>query len=93
MMWAGMTHFYSRQFDAAIECYQEVIRLRPGYSQTHVLIAASLAHLGRLDEARVLFKRAQVQAQDMRFQSSPWTRPEDQALRDEGIRLAAGEMR
>jgi adenylate cyclase len=56
-----------------------------------VLIAASLAHLGRLDEARDVLSRVQVR--DPRYQQMPWTRPEDNALRVEGVRLAAGEMK
>jgi hypothetical protein len=51
----------------------------------------TLAHLGRLDEARDLLSRAQVR--DSRYQQTPWTRPEDNALRIEGVRLAAGETK
>src|ERR1017187_2990804 len=32
-------------------------------------------------------------SQDPRYQRPPWVRPEDIALRMEGIRLAAGEMK
>jgi adenylate cyclase len=83
--------FYSRKFDAALETLHQVVRLRPGYTQAHVLIAASLAHQGRLDEARVALSRVQVR--DPRYQQTPWTRPVDNALRIEGVRLAAGEMK
>jgi adenylate cyclase len=47
-----------------------------------------LAHLGQIDEARQVLKRARQQVQDPRYQSAPWLRPEDNALRLEGIRLA-----
>ncbi len=90
-VWTGVIQFNSRKFDAALETLHQVVRLRPGYAQAHVLIAASLAHLGRLDEARDLLSRAQVR--DPRYQQTPWTRPEDHALRVEGVRLAAGEMK
>jgi hypothetical protein len=56
-----------------------------------MLIAASLAHLGRRDEAHDLLGRARAQSLDPRYQQMPWTRPEDNALRLEGVRLAAGE--
>ena len=90
-LWTGIMQFYSRKFDAAVETLHQVVRLCPGYAQAQVLIAASLAHLGRLDEARDLLSRAQVR--DPRYQQTPWTRPEDNALRVEGVRLAAGEMK
>jgi adenylate cyclase len=77
ILWTGIMQFHSR--------------LRPGYAQAQVLIAASLAHLGRLDEARRLLSRSQVR--DPRYQQMPWTRPEDNALRIEGVRLAAGETK
>ena len=51
----------------------------------------TLAHLGRLDQARDVFSRAQ--GQDPRYQKPPWIKPEDNTLRIEGIRLAAGEMK
>jgi adenylate cyclase len=88
MVWTGAMLFDLRQFDAAIKTLQQVVRLRPGYTQVQVLIAMSLAHLGRLDEARELLKRARAQGQDPRFQRPPWVRPEALALRLEGIRLA-----
>jgi adenylate cyclase len=89
-LWTAVMQFYSRQFDAAIQTYEELNRLRPGFLQGQVSMAASLAHLGRLDEAREILKRAYAQgSQDSRFQRPPWVRPEDNALRMEGIRLAA----
>ena len=84
--------FYSRKFDAAVETLRQVIRLRPGFNQAQVLIAAALAHLGRLDEARELLERARAQIVDPRYsQRPPFLRPEDYALRIEGLRLATGE--
>ncbi len=90
-VWTGVIQFNSRKFDAALETLHQVVRLRPGFTQAQVLIAASLAHLGRLDEARDVLSRVQVR--DPRYQQMPWTRPEDNALRVEGVRLAAGEMK
>ena len=87
-MWTAMMQFYSRQFDAAIKTLQELIRLRPDFIQGYVTLAASLAHSGRIDEAREVLKRAYAKGQDPRYQKPPWTRPEDLALRLEGIRLA-----
>ena len=90
-VWTGVIQFNSRKFDAALETLHQVVRLRPRFAQAQVLIAASLAHLGRLDEARDVLSCVQVR--DPRYQQMPWTRPEDNALRVEGVRLAAGEMK
>jgi len=87
-MWSGGMYCFSGRFDAAIETCQQLIRLRPSYSEGQVLIAASLAHLGRIDEARKVLKDARVQGEDVRYRSPPWRRSEDNALRLEGIRLA-----
>jgi adenylate cyclase len=90
--WTGTIQLYSRKFDAAVESLRQVVRLRPGFNQIKVILAATLAHLGRLDEARELLKDARAQTVDPRYlQRPPWTRPEDYALRIEGLRLASGE--
>ena len=87
-IWTASIQVFSRDFDAAIQTYQQLFRLRPGFSQAQVGFAICLSHLGRIDEARQVLKRARQQSQDPRYQGAPWLRPEDNALRLEGIRLA-----
>ncbi|MBN9541352.1 MAG: winged helix-turn-helix domain-containing protein [Alphaproteobacteria bacterium] len=87
-LWTGCVQFYSRQFEAAVKTLREVVRLHPRAAQCHGMIAASLAYLGRLDEAR---DHLSLVPFSPRFQNMPWTRPQDMALRIEGVRLAAGE--
>jgi adenylate cyclase len=89
--WTGSLQFYSRKFDASVETLRQVVRLRPGHTHPQVMIAAALAYLGRLDEARDLLLR--VQFLDPRFRQAPWLRPEDIALQAEGLRLAADETK
>jgi adenylate cyclase len=93
LLWTGLIQYYSRKFDAAVETLHQVVRLRPGGTPAQVMLAASLAHLGRLEEARDHLSRARAHFQDPRYQQMPWMRPEDNALRAEGLRLAAGEMK
>jgi adenylate cyclase len=88
LLWIGIIQFNARQFAAAVETLRQVVRLRPGYPQSQMVIAAALGHLGQLDEARDVLLRAQPR--DPRYVQPPWLRPEDCALRMEGIRLAAG---
>jgi adenylate cyclase len=87
-IWKGAIQLLSRDFDAAIQTFQQLLRLRPGFNHAQVSFAICHAHLGRIDEARQALKRARQQFQDPRYQGAPWLRPEDNALRLEGIRLA-----
>ncbi len=89
ILWIGLIHFYARQFSSAVEHLRQVGRLRPYYNNYHAVMAAALAFLGRRDEARDVLRHAPPL--DLRYPQAPWMRPEDVALRMEGIRLAAGE--
>jgi adenylate cyclase len=78
-----------------VETLTEVNRLRPAYSHPYLYLAGSLAFLGRLDEAGKTLDHLRTQfPDDVRrlFQARPpWIRHEDWLLRDESLRLAAGE--
>jgi adenylate cyclase len=58
--WAAAVRFFARDYEAAATMMREVVRLRPGYIMAHGTIAASLAHLGRIDEARDVLDRARA---------------------------------
>jgi adenylate cyclase len=90
----GTSQFKSQNFAAALATMRQVVRLRPGHAVAHLYIAASLAHLGRLDEAREALERARAEFPEhfRRYQQRPpYMRAEDWALLIEGMRLAAGE--
>ncbi|MGX9432356.1 MULTISPECIES: adenylate/guanylate cyclase domain-containing protein [Bradyrhizobium] len=96
LIWRGLLQFFSRDFIAALQTLRQVARLRPGYAVTSQYLAASLAYLGRSDEARETLERIPPQSADQlqRWQQRPpWMRPEDYALLVEGFGLAAGERR
>jgi adenylate cyclase len=68
--------------------------MRPSYAPPYGYVAASLAYLGQLDEAHEALERVPPQSAEQlqRWQQRPpWMRPEDYALRVEGVHLAAGE--
>jgi adenylate cyclase len=91
LVWRGILQFLSRDFVAALQTLRQVARLRPGYAVIYEYIAASLAYLGRSDEAREALERVPPQSAEQlqRWQQRPpWMRPEDYALRVEGVRLA-----
>ena len=76
-LWRGSLQFYSRDFVAALETIGQLVRLRPGVV-TPEFIAASLAYLGRLDEAREALKRIPAQSREQLQrcrQRMPWMRP------------------
>ena len=92
--WCGVLQFFSHDFVAALNTERQVVRLRPSFATAYEYIAASLAYLEQLDEAREALERVPPQSAEQRQrwqQRPPWMRPEDYALRVEGIRLAAGK--
>ena len=96
MQWFGAVQFFAGKFDAAQDTLREVIRLRPGLPLAYCTVAASLAHLGRLDEARQVLDRIRALFPEqvdrlLRQERLPWLRPEDHALRAESLRLAMDE--
>jgi adenylate cyclase len=91
-MWTAGTQFSAHDFAASLETSRQLIRLRPRASTAYLLTAASLGHLGRLEEARAMLDRSEQEFPgDLRRylqQHPPWLRPEDYAIRIEGLRLA-----
>src|SRR5216683_984546 len=93
-IWRAVLQFFSRDFVTALQTLRQVVRLRPSYAPPYEYVAASLAYLGQLDEAREALERVPPQSAEQlqRWQQRPpWMRLEDYALRVEGVHLAAGE--
>src|ERR1051325_8581092 len=74
LLWLGLIQFFARQFAPAAETLRQVGRLRPYYTTYQPALAASLALMGHLDEARDVLSRAT--ALDPRYRQAPWMRPE-----------------
>jgi adenylate cyclase len=53
----GEAHFFSRRFDKAAANLLASLERAPGFPITYRVLAASYAHMGRLDEAREIIRR------------------------------------
>ena len=88
----GDFHLSSGEYEAALETYRQVTLRRPQFFAPHLFAAAALAYLGRWREARAALSRAQAQFAEQierRQHRPPWARPQDWAIKTEGLRLAA----
>jgi adenylate cyclase len=88
----GDFQLFSGQFESALESYREVMLLRPQFFAPHLFAAAALAYLGRWREASDALESARAKFPEQierRRQRPSWARPDDWAIKTEGIRLAA----
>jgi adenylate cyclase len=84
--------YFSREYEAAIEAAERVIRSYPDFPMSYRWIAAALGQLGRAAEAKEALEKAiaiSPASFDMYVrQRVPWFRPEDHAHLLEGLRKA-----
>ncbi|MFI4935621.1 MAG: TIR domain-containing protein [Caulobacterales bacterium] len=83
----ALAHYQARNYEAAVEQARFAIYL--GDTRAHGLAAASLARLGRLDEARRELERAPVESGKGR-RATPYANPADHEHLREGLKLARG---
>jgi TolB-like protein/Tfp pilus assembly protein PilF len=53
----AIAHFQHRRYDEAVAAARKSVQCAPGFSTTHVLLAAALAKLGRIEEAKAAGSR------------------------------------
>jgi adenylate cyclase len=87
----GMADFVKHQFDEAASKLLLSIQDNPGAPASYRALAACYAHMGRLDEARVVVARLRTITSLVVPSDMPYRRPEDRELLLSGLRLAAGE--
>jgi len=86
----GTAHFFNRRFEEAVKLLMSLGEL-PTYAPTYRFLAASYAHLGRLDEARATVARFRRITGDVETDAGRWFRnPEHRELILSGLRLATG---
>jgi adenylate cyclase len=90
-----ISHYLSREYDAAVEAAKRGIRAYPDHSNQYRWLAAALGQSGRIEEAKEMLAKAIAMAPaafDMFVRRRvPWHRPEDHAHMLEGLRKAGWE--
>jgi hypothetical protein len=88
----AVAHYGAGRFAEAVQCSIEAQRLRPGFQGSRRLLCASLAQMGRLDEARSLLAKVRCEQPQLSIgwirASVPYQMPELLERFVEGMRKA-----
>jgi adenylate cyclase len=87
----GQAHFLSRRFDEAVPKLLLAIQEDPTFPDPYRVLAASYAHMGRLEEARKIVARLRSITTIVIPDASFLRNPEHRELLLSGLRLAVGE--
>ena len=87
----GQAYFFKRRFDEAAASLLLSIQDHPGFPTTYRFLAACYAHMGRLDDARVIVSQLRAITPFVRPSAHRWQNAEDRDLLLSGLRLAVGE--
>ena len=90
-----MAHFVAGRYEEAVRYAADTLRLRPDFQGVQRLHCASLAHAGRLDEARATLETVRRQQPQLTLAwlraSVPYQTPESLERFLEGMRKAGLE--
>lgn len=88
----ALARYFCRDYAAAIDAAERVIRSFPDFPSSYRWLAASLGQLGRMEEARAaLAKAVAVSEEAFEFQvreRPPWFRPAEHEMMLDGLRKA-----
>jgi tetratricopeptide (TPR) repeat protein len=87
----GAAYFITRRFEQAVSELRLVVQEDPSLPLGYRFLAACLAHMGRLDEAREIVTRLRGVTPQVIPDVSYLRNPEHRQLYLSGLRLAAGE--
>jgi adenylate cyclase len=87
----GVAHFCSRRFEEAIQSLRLAVQEDPDYAESYRYLAASYAHLGRVDEARDVIARLRAANHVVLNDAIYLRNAPHRELLLEGMRLAMGE--
>jgi adenylate cyclase len=87
----GRAHFFARRFNEAVPKLLLAIQEDPSNPRPYRALAATYAHMGRLDDAREIVERLRALTPVVLPGLVPYRNPEHRELFLSGLRLAAGE--
>jgi adenylate cyclase len=86
----GIALFFNRRFDEAASKFIEALEEQPNNTLNYRFLAASYAHMGRLDEARAVVARLRIITSAVLDNGARFRSPEYRDLYLSGLRLASG---
>jgi TolB-like protein/class 3 adenylate cyclase len=87
----GAAHFFSRRFEEAVQKFLLAMQEDPSATSTYRILAASYAHIGRLEEAREVIARLRAITRNVMPNPSLLRNPDHRELYLSGVRMAVGE--
>jgi adenylate cyclase len=87
----GIADFFGRRFDRAVAKLRASLDEIPAHATTYRFLAASYAHMGKLDDARQIVQRLRTLTPVVMPTLTNFRKPEHRELLLEGLRLASGQ--
>jgi adenylate cyclase len=91
LMVNGIAHFFAWRLDQARTMLLLSLQEHPDWVPTNRFLAACYAHLGELDEAKMMIKRLRALTPVVLPKADHWRDPEQREFYLSGLRLAMGE--
>jgi len=91
LMATGVAHFFARRLEQARTMLLRSLQQHPDWVPTNRFLAACYAHLGQLDEAKIVIKRLRALTPVVLPNADNWRDPEQREFYLSGLRLAIRE--
>jgi Tetratricopeptide repeat len=87
-MATGVAHFFARRLDQARTMLSLSLQQHPNWPATNRFLAACYAHLGQLDEAKIVIERLRAISPVVLPAADNWRDPVQREFYLSGLRLA-----
>jgi TolB-like protein/DNA-binding response OmpR family regulator len=92
LMATGVAHFFARRLEQARTILSLSLQQHPNWVPTNRFLAACYAHLGQLDEAKIIIQRLRALSPVVLPAADNWRDPEQREFYLSGLRLAMSAM-